>query len=124
MFRHSCSVVPDGLLGGGVAGVGWHARALCIFVFSQPHQAFSEMHFGRACLTCDPPSVPFFSFQRHQAFSEVYRGARTISPNFLYAEFNWNNAEQFVRGTFDASRPLAQHPGSNNEDGGWTGGAC
>jgi hypothetical protein len=57
-------------------------------------------------------------------FSRVYREATSISTDFLYAEFNWNGAEQFDKktGEFNSSLPSQRHLGTNNRDGGWRGG--
>ena len=64
-------------------------------------------------------------------FLPIYRAATTISQNFLYAEFQWNNIEQFKcsdvfngqhQCKYEASMPLARHLGSNNQDGAWRNG--
>jgi hypothetical protein len=56
-------------------------------------------------------------------YTRIYREAISISSNFLYAEFNWNNLEQFSHGgVYNGSVPLEQHLGTNNRNGGWAGG--
>ena len=69
-------------------------------------------------------------------FAKVYAAAKTVSANFLFAEFQWNNFEQFPATThthpvlpccsvpcaecgpdarpFDPEIPLQRHLGSNN----------
>jgi len=73
-------------------------------------------------------------------YSRIYKKATSISSNFLYAEFQWNNIEQFphlndgsVGSGYNGSIPLKRHDGpfdvhagtgghSNNCMGGWVGG--
>jgi hypothetical protein len=89
---------------------------------ARPHTA-DDVHF------VDRPDNNFIAI-RHlgtadstpSKYTQVYRDASSVSSNFLYAEFNWNNNEQFKGGKFNGSLPLEQHLGTNNRMGGWADG--
>jgi hypothetical protein len=90
-------------------------------------QTAAERRSGSAAATTVVPASGVGEL--YSGFSAIYREARSISTDFLYAEFNWNNREQFphqgdnAQGIgYNGSLPLQRHLGTNNLNGGWEAG--